>query len=158
MKNFVIAFILLCSSALAQTPTQIKQVLPTTTSVVFNWGYNTTDEAFIDSFVLQHNVYAATTTITSPYTIEQVIAQKTIRSITHTLTSVPALVAGQKAFYRMIARKQGLADSAPSNVVQVEVVPTPPSPQNLNIAQFTEIEFTQKSLNGVKLWFITSLL
>lgn len=149
-------FLLFCVPSFAQTPTQIKQVLPGTPTVVFNWTYNTTDEAAIDSFVLKNTGYSTTVTITSPYNVEQVIAQKTIRSITHTLPATTT--AGQKAFYHMIARKQALADSVPSNVVQIEIVPTPPAVQNLNIARFTEVEFTQKSLNGVKLWFVTSLL
>jgi len=148
--------LLVVSSGFGQTPTQIKQILPGTPSVVFNWSYNTTDEAFIDSFVLKNTGFSATVTITSPYSVEQVIAQKTARSITHTLPATS--VAGQRAFYNMVARKQALADSVPSNVVQIQVVPTPPAVQNLNIAQFTEVEFTQKSLDGVKLWFVTSLL
>jgi hypothetical protein len=155
MKKFIVVFFLLSVSVLAQAPSQIKQVLPGTPSVVFNWGYNQADEQYIDSFVLQHTAYSATAVITNPYSVEVVITQKTIRSATHTL---PVTTAGQKSFYRMVARKQGLADSVPSNVVQIEVVPTPPTPQNLNIARFTEIEFTQKSLNGVKLWFITKAL
>lgn len=140
----------------AQTPTQIKQILPGTPNVVFNWSYNTADEAFIDSFVLKNTGFSATVTITSPYTVEQVISQKTIRSITHTLPAT--LTAGQKAFYHMVARKQALADSVPSNVVEIQVVPTPPAVQNLNIARFTEVEFTQKTLGGMKLWFITKVL
>ena len=157
-----LALILLVGTlAFGQTPTQIKQILPGTPSVVFNWGYNTADEASMDSFVLQNTSFSTTATITNPYNVEQVINQKTIRTITHTFPVTPALTAGQKAFYRMVARKQGLADSAPSNVVQIEVVPTPPTPQNLNIARFTEVEFTRKTLKelgGIQLWFITKVL
>ena len=157
-----LALILLVGTlAFGQTPTQIKQILPGTPSVVFTWGYNTADEASMDSFVLQHTAFSTTATITNPYNVEQVINQKTIRTITHTFPVTPALTAGQKAFYRMVARKQGLADSVPSNVVQIEVVPTPPTPQNLNIARFTEVEFTRKTLKelgGIQLWFITKVL
>lgn len=156
MKKILVLLILLSGLAHAQTPTQIKQILPGTPSVVFNWNYNQPDEAFIDSFVLQRTAFTTTSTITNPYDIEQVINQKTIRSATYTMPT--GLTAGQKGFYRMVARKQGLADSVPSNIVQIEIVPTPPTVQNLNIAQLTEVEFTQKSLNGVKLWFITKVL
>lgn len=156
MKRLLVLMLLFTSLSYAQAPTQVKQILPGTPSVVFNWTYNTADEAFIDSFVLKNTGFSLTVTITSPYSIEQVISQKTIRSITHTLPAT--LVAQQRAFYNMIARKQALADSVPSNVVEILVVPTPPAVQNLNIARFTEIEFTQKNLNGVKLWFITSVL
>jgi len=154
----VAALILLMTGlAFAQTPTQIKQIIPGTPSVVFNWSYNTTDEQYMDSFVLQRTAFSTTVTITSPYDVEQVIAQKTIRTVTYTLPT-PSPTAGQRSFYRMTARKQGLADSPPSNVVQIEVVPTPPTPQNLNIARFTEIEFTKKQLGSYQLWFITKAL
>lgn len=161
IKLFVIMLQLMFAAFLAieafcQTPTQIKQVLPGTPNVTFNWTYNTTDEVNMDSFVLKNTGFSLTVTITSPYNVEQVINQKTIRSITHTLPATTT--AQQKAFYNMIARKQGLADSAPSNVVEIQIVPTPPAVQNLNIARFTEIEFTHKELNGVKLWFVTGLL
>jgi len=157
----LVLVLLLSGLVFSQTPTQIKQILPGTPSVVFNWGYNTADEASMDSFVLQNTSFSTTATITNPYNVEQVINQKTIRTITHTFPATPALTAGQKAFFRMVARKQGLADSVPSNVVQIEVVPTPPTPQNLNIARFTEIEFTRKTLkelDGIQLWFITKVL
>lgn len=111
-----------------QTPTQVKQILPTTTTVNFSWDYNPGDEAVIDSFVLQRTAFATTTTITSPYDTEIVINQKTMRTATFTIPT--GVVAGMKAYFRLVARKVGLADSAPSNVVEVDVVATPPSPTN----------------------------
>jgi hypothetical protein len=121
--------IVLLSTVLnAQTATQVKLVLPTATSQIIAWDFNATDEASIDSFVIQRTAFAPTTTITSPYDQETVIAQKTLRSFTYTL---PALVAGQKAFFRLKSRKVGLTDSGPSNVVEIDVVASPPSPSNL---------------------------
>lgn len=131
MKKIALALLLLAAPAFGQSPTQIKQIIPTTTSVVFNWVYNTTDEVNIDAFVLQRTAFAATSTITSPYSVEQVISQKTARSITYTIPT--GLVAGQTAFFRMIARKTGLVDSPASNVVQIQVLATPPAPTSLSI-------------------------
>jgi hypothetical protein len=111
-----------------QTPSQVKQIISTQTSQDFSWTYLTADEASMDSFVIQRSQFAATTVITSPYSVETVIAQKTARQVTYTLPT--GLVAGQKAFFRIVARKQGLTDSAPSNVVEIDVVATPPAPSN----------------------------
>jgi hypothetical protein len=131
MKKILAAIALLLgfsSLGLAQLPSQVKQVLPNTPTVNFSWDYNTADEASIDSFVLQRTDFASTTTITSPYSTEIVITQKTMRTATFTIPA--GVLAGQKAFFRLVARKVGLADSAPSNVVEVDIVPTPPSPTN----------------------------
>lgn len=131
MKKLLVLplLLILASSAFAQTPTQIKQVLPTTPSVVVQWDFDPAQEINIDLFVLQRTSFDVASTITSPYDKEQPIAQKTVRSYTFL---IPAPVTpGQKAFFRMVSRKTGLADSAPSNVVEVDVVATPPSPMNL---------------------------
>src|SRR5262245_58407265 len=48
----------LAKRANAQVPSQVKQILPTATSVTFAWDYNTTDEASIDSFVIQRTAFA----------------------------------------------------------------------------------------------------
>jgi hypothetical protein len=131
MKKLLAAIALLLgfsSLVQAQLPSQVKQILPTTPTVNFSWDYNTADEASIDSFVLQRTDFASTTTITSPYSTEIVITQKTMRTATFTIPA--GVLAGQKAFFRLVARKVGLADSAPSNVVEVDIVPTPPSPTN----------------------------
>jgi hypothetical protein len=114
----------------AQTPTQIKLILPGTASQIFAWDFNAIDEASIDSFVLQRTDFATTTLITSPYSNQLVISPKTLRSYTFTIPPTAALV-GTKAFFRMVTRKVGLADSLPSNVVEVDVVATPPAPLNL---------------------------
>lgn len=112
----------------SQTPSQVKQIISTQTSVDVSWGYLTADEVLIDSFVIQRTQFASTSTITSPYSVETVIAQKTARQVTYQMPT--GLAAGQKAFLRIIARKQGLADSAPSSVLEIDVVATPPSPTN----------------------------
>lgn len=127
MKKLFFAMLLFCAPLIAQSPTQIKQVLPTATTQVFNWDYNVTDEASIDDFVIQRTAFAATSTITSPYAVETVISSKQARAFTFTF---PSLTAGQKAFFRLIARKVGLADSVPSNILEVDVVATPPGPTN----------------------------
>jgi len=124
----VLALLFLVPSMFGQTASQIKQILPTTPSVNFAWDFNTADEASIDSFVLQRTAFAATTTITSPYSIEIVISQKTIRTAAFTVPT--GTLAGQKAFFRLVSRKVGLADSTPSNVVEVDVMATPPTPMN----------------------------
>jgi hypothetical protein len=129
MKRLALLLLLFTSTAFAQTPTYIKQLLPTATSVNVAWDYSTTDEAQIDSFVIQRTAFGATTTITSPYDQQTVVNQKTIRTLTYPLPT--GLLAGQKAFFRIVARKTGLADSAPSpNILEVDIVATPPSPQN----------------------------
>lgn len=128
MKKLAFMFLLLTAVSSAQTPTQIKQIIPSTPSINLAWDYNVADEASMDSFVIQRTVFAATTTITSPYSVETVVAQKTARQITYTLPT--SNTPGFKAFFRIIARKTGLADSAPSNVVEVDVLATPPSPTN----------------------------
>jgi hypothetical protein len=132
MKKLLAAIALLLgfsSLVQAQLPSQVKQVLPNTPTVNFSWDYNTADEASIDSFVLQRTQFSATTTITSPYDTEIVINQKTMRTATFTIPA--GVLAGQKAFFRIVARKVGLADSTPSNVVELDIVPTPPAPTNL---------------------------
>lgn len=131
LKHLVISAILallFITHTHAQVATQIKLVLPSATTVTFAWDFNTADEASIDSFVVQRTAFAATSTITSPYDQETVIAQKTLRQFTYTLPT--PLVAGQKAFFRLRSRKVGLADSAASNVVEVDVVASPPAPVN----------------------------
>lgn len=141
----------------AQTPTQIKQILPGTPSVQLRWDYIDANLPQIDNFEAQRTVFSATVTITSPY--DQLTMIPKMQMPCQATYAIPtAAVAGHRAFVRMVAVKQGLANSAPSNVVEIQIVPTPPPVQNLNIARFTEIEFTQKSLDGVKLWVITSLL
>jgi hypothetical protein len=129
MKKLVLLVLFLASTCLAQSPTQIKQVLPTTTTVPLAWDYNVVDEASIDSFVIQRTAFAVTSTITSPYDQQTVISQKTIRTITYTLPV--GMLAGQKAFFRIVARKTGLADSAPAlQILEVDVMATPPAPTN----------------------------
>lgn len=129
MKKLAFVFLMLIAKSLySQTPTQIKQIIPSTTTVNLAWDFNVTDEVNIDSFVIQRTAFANTTTITSPYSVEQVITQKTARQVTYTLPT--GLTAGQKGFFRMVSRKVGLADSAPSNVIEVDVLATPPSPTN----------------------------
>ena len=129
MKKIVLLLLLLASPAFAQNPTQIKLIIKGTPTVNLAWDYNTADEASIDSFVLQRTSFASTTTITSPYNIEAVISQKTMRTVTFTVPT--DVLVGSKAFFRIIARKVGLADSVPSNVVEVDIVATPPGPMNL---------------------------
>jgi len=132
MKVFFVLLLILLTAAIvqAQTPTQIKLILPGTASQTFAWDFNAIDEASIDSFVLQRTDFATTTLITSPYSNQLVISPKTLRTYTFTIPTTAALV-GTKAFFRIVSRKVGLADSLPSNVVEVDVVATPPPPLNL---------------------------
>lgn len=155
MKKLAI-FLLFCGTLYGQSPTQIKQILPGTPSVQLRWDYIDSNLPQIDTFVAQRTTFSATVTITDQYSVETVIPKMQMPcQATYTL---PTTTAGQRAFVRMVARKQGLADSTPSNVVQIDVVPTPPSPTNLNIARFTEVEYTKQKVGDVQLWVITGLL
>lgn len=151
-----ISLILFASHAFAQAPTQIKQLLPGTPSVQLRWDYVDANLPQIDNFEAQRTVFSATVTITDQYSVLTVIPK--MQMPCQATYALPTTTAGTRSFVRMVAVKQGLANSTPSNVVQIDIVPTPPSPQNLNIARFTEIEYTKQDVGGVQLWVITGLL
>lgn len=155
MKRLIL-FLLFTTSLYGQAPTQIKQILPGTPSVQLRWDYIDANLPQIDTFVAQRTNFSTTVTITDQYSVETAIPK--MQMPCQSTYALPTTTAGQRAFVRMVARKQGLADSTPSNVVQIDIVPTPPAPSNLNIARFTEVEYTKQNVGGIQLWTITSLL
>jgi hypothetical protein len=120
--------LLLCGQLFGQAPTQIKYILTTTTSVILAWDFNVADETLIDDFVVQRTAFATTSTITSPYSVETIVAARASRTFTYSLPT--GLTAGQMAFFRIISRKAGIADSTPSNVIEAAIAVTAPPPTN----------------------------
>src|SRR5262245_65504859 len=127
----LVALLLWATAAHAQNATQIKPILPGTVSLTFAWDFPTVDEPNIDDFVIQRTAFALNSTITSPYSVEQIQNNRAARTYTYTLPT--NLTAGQKAFFRVITRKQGMPDGQPSNIVEVDVVATPPPATNFRI-------------------------